>query len=81
MPKQKTPLSPIVSVAKKVCPAVITIVVSKDVSRVEGFYFVPLGDQQTVVPKIDNSQEKPKSAAVRDLSFLRTDTSSPALMW
>jgi S1-C subfamily serine protease len=60
MPKQKTPLSPIVSVAKKVCPAVITIVVSKDVSRVEGFYFVPLGDQQTVVPKIDNSQEKTK---------------------
>jgi S1-C subfamily serine protease len=60
MPKQKTPLSPIVSVAKKVCPAVITIVVSKDVSRVEGFYFVPLGDRQTVVPKIDNSQEKTK---------------------
>ncbi len=53
-------VSPIVSVAKKVCPAVITIVVSKDVSRVEGFYFVPLGDQQTVVPKINNPQEKTK---------------------
>jgi len=56
----KTPRSPIVAVAKKVCPAVITIVVSKDVSRVEGFYFVPLGDQQTVVPKINNSKEKTK---------------------
>jgi len=53
-------LSPIVAVAKKVCPAVITIVVSKDVSRVEGFYFVPLGDQQAVVPKINNSKEKTK---------------------
>jgi len=53
-------ISPIVSVAKKVCPAVITIVVSKDVSKVEGFYFVPLGDQQTVIPKVNNSPEKTK---------------------
>ena len=53
-------LSPIVAVAKKVCPAVITIVVSKDVSRVEGFYFVPLGDQQTMIPKINDPQEKTK---------------------
>ncbi|GMX57800.1 MAG TPA: trypsin-like peptidase domain-containing protein [Candidatus Pacearchaeota archaeon] len=53
-------ISPIISVAKKVCPAVITIVVSKDVSRVEGFYFVPLGDRQTVVPKINDSGEKTK---------------------
>jgi serine protease Do len=58
MPKKHT--SPIVSVAKKVCPAVITIVVSKDVSRVEGFYFVPLGDQQTVIPKMNDSKEKTK---------------------
>ena len=56
----KIAVSPIVSVAKKVCPAVITIVVSKDVSKVEGFYFVPLGDQQAVVPKINNSKEKTK---------------------
>ncbi|UMX47802.1 MAG: trypsin-like peptidase domain-containing protein [Candidatus Nealsonbacteria bacterium DGGOD1a] len=60
MPKQRITRSPIVSVAKKVCPAVITIVVSKDVSKVEGFYFVPLGDQQTVIPKINNSKEKTK---------------------
>jgi len=52
--------SPIVSVAKKVCPAVITIVVSKDVSRIEGYYLVPLGDQQTMVPKINDSKEKTK---------------------
>ncbi|MCU0653256.1 MAG: trypsin-like peptidase domain-containing protein [Candidatus Pacebacteria bacterium] len=56
----RTTRSPIVTVAKKVCPAVITIVVSKDVSRVEGFYFVPLGDQQTMVPKINNAPEKTK---------------------
>lgn len=52
--------SPIVSVAKKACPAVITIVVSKDVSRIEGYYLVPLGDQQTMVPKINDSKEKTK---------------------
>lgn len=47
-------------VAKKVCPSVITIVVSKDLSKVEGFYFVPMGDQQMVMPKIKNSKEKTK---------------------
>lgn len=49
--------SPIVAVAKKVCPAVITIVVSKDLSKVEGFYFVPMGDQQMVVPKMDKKEK------------------------
>ncbi len=57
MPKQ---ISPYVTVAKKVCPAVITIVVSKDLSKVEGFYFVPMGDQQMVMPKIKKSKEKTK---------------------
>ncbi len=56
----RTTRSPIVSVAKKVCPAVITIVVSKDVSRIEGYYLVPLGDQQTMVPKMNDPKEKTK---------------------
>jgi len=48
-----------VKVARQVCPAVITIVVTKDLSRVEGYYFVPMGDQQMLVPKMDK-QEKAK---------------------
>jgi len=33
--------SPIIEVAKKVCPAVITITITKDLPKVEGFYFFP----------------------------------------
>jgi serine protease Do len=54
------PQSPCVKIAKKVCPAVITIVVSKDLSKVEGFYFVPMGDQQMVMPKVNNQKGKTK---------------------
>lgn len=50
-------ISPIVRVAKKSCPAVITIVVTKDLSKVEGFYFVPMGDQQMMVPKTNNKEK------------------------
>jgi serine protease Do len=53
----KTTRSPIVRVAKKVCPAVITIIVTKDLSKVEGFYFVPMGDQNMVVPKMDKKEK------------------------
>jgi len=53
--------SPIVKVAKKVCPAVITVVISKDLPKVEGFYMLPFGDQELVLPKIDSvKKEKTK---------------------
>ena len=52
--------SPYTRIAKKVCPAVITIIVSKDLSKVEGFYFVPMGDQQMVMPKVNKSKGKTK---------------------
>jgi len=52
--------SPIVEVAKKVCPAVITIVISKDLPRVEGFYFFPFGGQEFFIPKIEKGKEKTK---------------------
>jgi serine protease Do len=53
--------SPIVKVAKRVCPAVITIVISKDLPKVEGFYMLPFGDQELVLPKIDSvKKEKTK---------------------
>jgi len=42
--------SPIVEIAKKVCPAVITVVVSKDLPKVEGFYSFPFGGKEYVLP-------------------------------
>jgi serine protease Do len=52
--------SPIVQIAKKVCPAVITIVVSKDLPKVEGFYFFPFGGQDLIIPKFEKEKEKTK---------------------
>jgi S1-C subfamily serine protease len=50
--------SPVVQVAKKVCPAVITIVISKDLPKVEGFYFFPFGGQKFIVPKIEKGKKE-----------------------
>jgi len=50
--------SPIVEVAKKVCPGVITIVISKDLPKIEGFYFFPFGGQSFVVPKIEKGRKE-----------------------
>ena len=53
--------SPIIEIAKRVCPAVITIVISRDLPKVEGFYFLPYGGEQVAVPKIQgNKKEKTK---------------------
>lgn len=52
--------SPIVKIAKKVCPAVITIVVSKDLPKIEGFYFFPFGKESFLLPKIQKEKEKTK---------------------
>jgi len=50
--------SPIVEVAKKVCPGVITIVISKDLPKIEGFYLFPFGDENIVLPKIENGKKE-----------------------
>jgi len=50
--------SPIIEVAKKVCPAVITIVISKDLPKIEGFYLFPFGRQKFVVPKFNKKRER-----------------------
>jgi len=50
--------SPIIDIAKKVCPAVITIVISKDLPKVEGFYFLPFGDQNVIVPQVGNGKKE-----------------------
>jgi serine protease Do len=48
--------SPIVEVAKKVCPAVITVIVSKDLPRAENFYSFPFGGKEYVMPKDKKSK-------------------------
>jgi S1-C subfamily serine protease len=52
--------SPFVQVAKKVCPAVITIVITKDLPKVEGFYFFPFYGEELVFPKFKKEKEKTK---------------------
>jgi len=47
MPKYS---SPIVEIAKKVCPAVITVIVSKDLPKVEDFYSFPYGGKEYIMP-------------------------------
>jgi len=53
--KQK---SPIVDIAKKICPAVITIVISKDLPKVEGFYLMPYGGKGVVLPKFKKGKKE-----------------------
>lgn len=53
--------SPIVKIAKKVCPAVITIVISKDLPKIEGFYSFPYAPgQEFIFPKLKKGKEKTK---------------------
>ena len=52
--------SPIVEIAKKVCPAVITIVISKDLPKIDGFYFFPFGGREYLMPKFDKQKESTK---------------------
>lgn len=50
--------SPIVEVAKKVCPAVVTLVISKDLPKIEGFYMFPFGGREFVFPKIEKDKKE-----------------------
>ena len=51
-------ISPVVEIAKKVCPAVITIVISKDLPQVEGFYFVPYEGKNIMMPKTNKIKKE-----------------------
>src|SRR3990167_8699164 len=53
--------SPIIEIAKKVCPAVITVIVSRDMPKVEGFYSFPFGGKEYVMPKMDGKKGKTKT--------------------
>jgi len=48
----------IIKIAKMVCPAVITVVVSKDLPKVEGFYLFPYGGQDLILPKIKKGKRE-----------------------
>jgi len=50
-------VSPIISIAKKVCPAVITVIVSKDLPKAENFYSFPFGGKEYVMPKLEKGQK------------------------
>lgn len=48
----------IVEIAKRVCPAVITIIISKDLPKVEGFYLMPFGDRGIIMPKFKKGKKE-----------------------
>ncbi|MBM3251041.1 MAG: trypsin-like serine protease [Candidatus Nealsonbacteria bacterium] len=50
--------SPIVEIAKKACPAVITIVISRDLPKVEGFYLMPFGNGNFIMPKFKEGKKE-----------------------
>lgn len=45
--------SPIINIAKRVCPAVITVIVSKDLPKVEEFYSFPYGGKEYIMPMME----------------------------
>ncbi len=49
--------SPIIGIAKRVCPAVITVIVSKDLPKAENFYSFPFGGKEYVMPKLEKGQK------------------------
>jgi serine protease Do len=51
------PISPIVEIAKKVCPAVITVIVSKDLPKAENFYSFPYAGREFIVPKLEKGEK------------------------
>ncbi|MBU4274308.1 trypsin-like peptidase domain-containing protein [Patescibacteria group bacterium] len=51
----------IVEIAKRACPAVITIVVSKDLPKIEGFYMFPFGGKEYMMPNIQDGNKKRKT--------------------
>lgn len=51
----------IVQIAKQACPAVITVIVSKDLPKVEGFYTMPFGGKEYVMPKLNQEGTNEKT--------------------
>src|SRR3989338_10163674 len=51
--------SPTIKIAKRVCPAVITVIVSKDLPKVENFYSFPYGGKEYIMPLAGKEGENP----------------------
>ncbi len=49
--------SPVIEIAKRACPAVITVIASKDLPRAENFYSFPFGGKEYVMPKLGKGQK------------------------
>ncbi len=56
--------------AKKICPAVITIVASKDLPKIEGFYYMPYGGENIMMPKLENEGSKERTKIGGGSGFL-----------
>lgn len=54
-------MEPVVEIAEKVCPAVITIVVSKDLPKIEGYSFLPVGGKKFAISNINGKIKKQKT--------------------
>ncbi len=52
--------TPITKIAKKVCPAVITIIVAKDLPKIKGFTNLPFGMQELMLPKKKGKKQQIK---------------------
>ncbi len=50
--------SPISSIAKKACPAVISVIASKDLPNVENFYSFPYGGKEYIMPLMDKEKKE-----------------------
>lgn len=49
---------PITDIAKKVSPAVISIAITKDLPKVDGFYSLPINGRNFVIPKFKKGQRE-----------------------
>jgi len=49
--------SPIIEIAKQVCPAVITVIASKNLPKAENFYSFPFGGKEYVLPKLQKGEK------------------------
>jgi len=62
--KNKIMKSPIVEIAKRVCPAVITVIVSKNLPKAENFYSFPFGGKEYVMPKLGKGEKTTRGVAL-----------------
>ena len=65
--------SPIIEIAKKVCPAVITVIISKDLPKAENFYSFPYGEKEYMMPRFEKGQKnKVEKTKIRFLKLVQS---------